>query len=241
MPTGIIINALAIAFGGVLGAVLSNWIKDKTRDLVNLLLSLCAMGMGVRSLSTMENMAPCIIAVVVGTYFGMKIHLQQLFVEGGRLMQRGIGRFARNSSGNMTEASFSENLLTITVLFCFSSTGFYGSIVSGMGDHSILMAKSVLDLFTAIMFGCSMGVAVSVIAVPQFALFMLLFSLARIIYPLTTPAMLNDFKGVGGFLLLATSMRLLKLKDFPVADMVPAMIIVMPITWVWENLILPLL
>lgn len=241
MPTGIIINAMAIAVGGVLGAVLSNRIEDKTKDVLNLLFGLCAMGIGVRSLSTMENMAPCIFAVIVGTLLGLKIHLQQLFVAGGKMMQKGIGHFVNSNSGTMTETDFSENLLTIMVLFCFSSSGFYGSIVSGMGDQSIMLAKAVLDLFTAVIFGCSMGLVVSVFAVPQFCLFMILFCLAKVIYPVTTVVMLNDFKAVGGFLLIATAMRMLKVKDFPVADMVPAMIIVMPLSWLWVVCILPML
>ena len=43
-----------------------------------------------------------------------------------------------------------NTLVTIIVLFCVSGTGIYGFIVSGMsGDHSVLIFKSILDLFTA--------------------------------------------------------------------------------------------
>jgi uncharacterized membrane protein YqgA involved in biofilm formation len=57
---------------------------------------------------------------------------------------------------------------------------------------------------------------------------------------MTTPAMINDFKACGGFLLIATGFRMLKLKMFPTADMIPAMILVMPISFMWVNYILPL-
>ena len=57
---------------------------------------------------------------------------------------------------------------------CASGTGIYGSLVSGMdGDHSVLIAKSILDLFTALIFACTLGIAVAVIAVPQFVIFFL--------------------------------------------------------------------
>lgn len=50
-----------------------------------------------------------------------------------------------------------NTLVTIIVLFCASGTGIYGSIVSGMsGDHSVLISKSILDLFTAAIFACSL-------------------------------------------------------------------------------------
>jgi uncharacterized membrane protein YqgA involved in biofilm formation len=108
------------------------------------------------------------------------------------------------------------------------------------GDHSILISKSILDLPTAMIFACTLGVVVSLIAVPQFLIFMLLFVLAKVIFPLTTPVMINDFKAAGGVLLLATGFRMLKLRNFPVADMIPAMILIMPVSWFWVNYILPL-
>ena len=78
------------------------------------------------------------------------------------------------------------------------------------------------------------------IAVPQFIIFMLLFLLAGLIYPLTTPEMINDFKACGGVLLLATGFRMIRVKMFPVAVMIPAMVIVMPVSWFWMTYVLPL-
>jgi uncharacterized membrane protein YqgA involved in biofilm formation len=68
-----------------------------------------------------------------------------------------------------------------------------------------------------------------------------LFLLARFIFPLTTPNMILDFKACGGFLMLATGFRMVKLKMFPIADMIPAMVIIMPLSWIWANWFLPLL
>ena len=82
---------------------------------------------------------------------------------------------------------------------------------------------------------------VSLVAVPQFVIFTLLFLAARAIYPLTTPAMINDFKACGGFMLVATGCRIAKMQDFPIADMIPAMILVMPLSALWVNVVLPLL
>ena len=64
---------------------------------------------------------------------------------------------------------------------------------------------------------------------------------AGLIFPLTTEAMINDFKACGGFLMLATGFRMLKVKMFPTADMIPAMILVMPVSYIWTSLILPLI
>ena len=140
------------------------------------------------------------------------------------------------------EKADSGLLVTAIVLFCASGTGIYGSIVSGMsGDHSILIAKSVLDFFTAMIFACSLGMAVSAVALPQLVIFLALFLCARLLYPLTTPAMMEDFKACGGVIMVATGFRIAKIKDFPVADMIPAMVLVWPLSWAWTNWILPIL
>lgn len=66
-------------------------------------------------------------------------------------------------------------------------------------------------------------------------------TLARQLFPLTTPTMINDFKACGGVILLATGFRIMKVKDFPIADMIPAMILIWPISWLWTNYLLPLI
>lgn len=106
---------------------------------------------------------------------------------------------------------------------------------------TIKISKSVLDFFTAAIFACNLGYVVSVIAIPQFIIFYILFLLAKFIYPLTTPDMILDFKACGGFLMVATGFRMINVKMFPVADMIPAMIVIMPLSWMWTNWIMPLL
>lgn len=87
----------------------------------------------------------------------------------------------------------------------------------------------------------NMPAVTSLVAVPQAAVFFALFFAAKAIYPLTTPTMIGDFKACGGFLLIATGCRIAKMQDFPVADMIPAMVLVMPLSALWTNYITPLL
>ena len=70
---------------------------------------------------------------------------------------------------------------------------------------------------------------------------MILFFCAGLIFPLTTPEMVNDFKACGGFIMIATGFRMIKVKMFPTADMIPAMVLVMPVSWLWSSFILPLI
>ena len=77
--------------------------------------------------------------------------------------------------------------------------------------------------------------------IPQFILYIILFICGGLIVPYTTPVMIDDFKAVGGIILLAIGFRMLRLKDFPTGDMIPALIIAMPVSYIWTNFIVPLL
>ena len=179
---------------------------------------------------------------MIGTGIGLAVHLGEKINAGAGVMQRGISKFLKNSSSELSEDEFMNTLVTIIVLFCASGTGIYGSIVSGMsGDHSVLISKSILDLFTAAIFACSLGMVVCMIAIPQIIIFFdTLFLRQQQFFPLTTPDMINDFKACGGFLMLATGFRMVKLKNFPTADMIPAMVLIMPMSWFWVTYVLPL-
>lgn len=241
MPIGIIANALSIVVGGMIGALMGGKLSADFKDKVNMIFGCCSMAMGVSSFVLMQNMPAVVFSVIIGTVLGLVIHLGDKVNAGGKVMQRFLSGFIKNSGTGISGEEFQATLTTIIVLFCASGTGIYGAIVSGMtGDHSILIAKSILDLFTALIFACILGGVVSVVAVPQFIIFFILFLCAGFIYPMTTETMVNDFKACGGFLMLATGFRMIKVKMFPTADMIPSMILVMPVSWLWTTYILPL-
>lgn len=239
MPTGVIINAVSILFGGIFGALAGHKLSAKFKAEITLVFGVCSMGMGISTIGLMKYMPAVIFALVVGTGIGLALHLGEVFNKGAMLMQKPISKLMKNQRTELSEEEFMETLVTIIVLFCASGTGIYGSLSAGMtGDNTILISKSILDFFTAAIFACNLGYVVSMIAVPQFIIFFILFLLAKIIFPMTTPDMILDFKACGGFLMLATGFRMVKLKEFPTADMIPAMILVMPFSWIWVNYIM---
>lgn len=65
--------------------------------------------------------------------------------------------------------------------------------------------------------------------IPQIVISLILFYLGSTILPLTTPDMLVNFSAVGGFILLATGFRIMAIKDFSIANMLPALFLIMPI------------
>lgn len=238
MPVGVIVCALALAVGGAVGALFGKRLRDAFKEKMDMVLGSCSLIMGTASICLMETVPAVIFSVIVGTALGLVLHVGDGIARGAAAMQRGIARLSRRdpaADGDNTAA-----LVTVLVLFCASGTGIYGSIVSGLtGDHSILLAKAIMDGFTALVFACSLGVVVSVVAIPQAIVFGILYLCGGLILPHTTPTMVNDFKACGGVVMMCTGFRMLKLKQFPIADMLPAMAIVMPVSWFWTAYVAP--
>ena len=242
MPIGVIINTVAIFLGGIAGALLGDKLPEKYKEQLNLIFGLCSMGMGISSIVLMKYMPAVVFALIIGTIVGLVFKLGDKVYELCSKLQKVMIRIVPKKETNMSETEFLATLITVIVLFCSSGMGIYGSLSEGMtGDSSLLITKSILDFFTAAIFACNLGYIVSLITVPQFVIFTTLFLSASFIVPLTTPDMIADFKACGGFLMVAAGFRILKLKMFPVVDMIPAMILVMPFSWFWVNIILHLL
>ena len=148
MPIGVIINALSVASGGVIGALFGHKLPEKFNSELTKIFGVCSMGMGVSSIGLMKNMPAVILSVILGTVIGLIIHLGNLTQKMGMGMEKIISKIIPGQSKK--DAEYQSVLVTAIVLFCASGTGIYGSITAGMtGDHSILLAKTVLDLATA--------------------------------------------------------------------------------------------
>lgn len=233
MPIGVIINVLSVALGGLTGSLVGNRLSQKLKEEMNLIFGICAMGMGMGSVCLMQNMPAVVFSVIMGSFIGLSLKI-------GQNIQNITGRALKHLLKNST-AEKEDMMLTAVVLFCVSGTGIYGALESGMtGNHSILIAKAVLDFFTAMIFACKLGTVTSLISIPQFAIMIALFFLAKFIVPMTTTMMISDFKACGGLILLATGLRMLQLKPSPIADMIPAMILIMPISYAWTTWLQPL-
>ena len=234
MPVGIFVDVASVILGGLVGSLAAKWISEDLKKHMNAILGLCALCMGISTVVLMKNLPPVVFSVILGTLVGLLLKFGVGIQKASSAVLNKVMKDADQQTADM--------MLTAVVLFCASGTGIYGSLDAGMtGNHSVLIAKAVLDFFTAVIFACKLGMATSFIGAPQFAVQFALFCLAKVIVPMTTDVMIADFKACGGFVLVATGLRMLKVRPFPVADMIPAMILVMPISYAWTTWLLPLI
>ena len=240
-PLGVVVNALSVFVGGAVGAMLGEKIPERLRINLTLIFGICSCSMGISTIVKMQTLPALVFAIIIGTAIGELIYLEKGIAWGARKFEKPIAAVFPNKS-LVGADEYMEKLIGIIVLFVASGTGIFGALQSGLtGDHTILITKSILDLFTAAIFAASLGYIVSVVAIPQFIVLFLLFLSAALIMPLTNTSMLADFSACGGVLMFATGLRICGIKVFPIGNMLPAMLLIMPFSYLWTTYIIPLL
>ncbi len=228
MPVGVIVNSLVVLIGGVVGALFGRKIPKNILDELPAIFGLSAMAMGITLIVKLQNLTPVILAIILGAIVG---ELLQLDLRLSKLISNIVERVGHGHN-NQTDI-----LVTVIILFCFSGTGIFGVLNEGFtGDSSIMITKSVLDFFTSVIFGATAGYLVAFIAIPQFIINITLFLSAGIIIPLLNEGMLVDFKACGGIITFAVGMKLIKIANFKGINILPAIVLVIPLSYLWQNL-----
>lgn len=234
VPVGVIVNSLAVLFGGLAGAFLGKKIPERLRTALPLTFGLASMGMGVSMTVKMHTLPPVVLALILGSIIGESVKLEKGIETCAALVQKPISALFKDSGSIQNPKEFMEKFVGILVLFCASGTGIFGAFNEGMtGDPSILITKSFLDFFTAGIFATALGFIVAAIFVPQLVILLALFLSASFIMPMTDANMIADFSAAGGIIMLATGFRICGIKPFPIANMLPALLIVMPLSHFW--------
>ena len=233
MPVGMIINVRALLIGGLLGGVLGKRISPDLKNSLNNIFGFCAIAIGISLVVKMNALSAVVLAVVLGTILGEVLKIED------RLNGLVSKTAAKMLKGKNVDGAFVNTFCAVSIIFCCSGTGWYGVLTEGFsGDASILLTKSILDFFTAIIFAAVLGNMVASLSVPQMIIYVVLFSVSRLMLPLVSDTMLADFSAVGGVIELATGMRIAGIKkDTKVVNVVPAMILIFPISALWGMLI----
>jgi len=231
------VNGTALLIGSIAGGLIGPRIRRELRMHMPMVFGCTSIGISIAMVVKITSLAPVVLAVILGALFGEIIRFENILQRSVNATCTLIEKFIPASrEGDQTE--FTNNFVALTVLFCFSGTGIYGSLHEGMtGDPTLLIIKGILDVFTSLIFASTMGISLAVLAVPQFIIQVALYWSAVLILPFVTPAIQGDFSACGGIILLAVGLRICGIKNLPVGNMIPALVMVMPFSWRWTKYI----
>ncbi len=234
MIIGPFVNGAAIAGGALIGAAVGPRFPERLRTALPLSFGVCALGLGVSLIMKLAVMPPVVLALLLGAAVGELLRFEDrlgsLAVLARKAAAKGPGHDARSEE-------FAEKYVALIVLFCASGLGIFGSIDEGLGNGpTMLVTKAILDFFTAMIFAAGLGPSIALIFVPQTAIQLALLLGAGTLAPLMTVQLSGNFSACGGLVMLATGLRIAGIKNFPIANMLPALLLVMPLTSFWLGL-----
>ena len=121
---------------------------------------------------------------------------------------------------------FIDGWLTTTLLFCVGPLTIIGSLSDGMGrGYDELAVKAVLDGFAALAFGATYGAGVLASAGSVLVIQGTLTAIGAWLGALMPEAHIAALTATGGLMLAALALRLLRIRDIPVGDLLPALVV----------------
>ena len=234
MSIGIIVNSACVLIGGLLGSFFGRLLPVNMRESLYGLFGYCSIIIGIILLQNIKSMPAVTLALILGTIIGEALRIEDQINFASLRLKTLIERITNTAAAD--NDAYISRFVGLLMLFCTGSTGILGAIGEGVnGDSTVLLTKSVMDIFAAFAFAAHMGPMIACIAIPQFLFFSILFWSAGFIMPLTDPLMIGDFMACGGILAIITGFRICELKDFRVANTLPALFIVMPLSYLWRT------
>jgi uncharacterized membrane protein YqgA involved in biofilm formation len=232
--TGTVVNVATVLVGATIGVLLGNRLPVRTRDVVTDALGLVTLL--IAGTSAVAVLAPG-LAREVGTSAPMLIVLGSLLVGGiaGSLLRlearvESFGGWLQKrmsgETGSVERHRFIEGFVTASLLFCTGPLTILGSLNDGLGNGADqLYLKAVLDGFAAIAFAASFGWGVAASALTVVAIQGSLTVVGALLGDVLPAAHLAALTAVGGLLLVGVALRLLRIREIPVADLLPALIV----------------
>jgi uncharacterized membrane protein YqgA involved in biofilm formation len=215
---GTLLNALTVLIGGLVGALLGNRLPERIHDSLFGVLGLFTVLIGLLDALTTKNPLVLLAALLVGTLIG-----EALDLEGGlnRFGDRVQHVFAREGS------TISEAFVTSSLVFCVGPLTILGALDNGLhGDITKLAIKATLDGFAALAFSAALGWGV-LLSIGTILIYQGLLSVgAQALAPALTgnPQTITELTATGGLILVAIGLKLLKVRDLRVANLLPALV-----------------
>ena len=212
--TGALVNLITVVAGTLVGLVAGKFLNERIRAATMSAVALITIGIAVPGLMNSTKPLVPILSLVIGTVIGEALDIDRAVNRlGDKLQEKFKGK------GKIT-----EGFVTGTLVFAVGAMTIMGSLDSGLkNDHTILIAKSVIDGISSIIFASTMGVGVAFAGVSVFVIEGGISLLASLVAPLLTEVVINEITFVGSLLILGISFNLLGVTKLKLLNMMPAM------------------
>ena len=210
-----IVNAIAVLIGTALGLLLKKSISPSFRTIVMTSSGVVTLVLGLQMAFEVPSAIAALFALLLGGFIGFALRIED------RVQALGDRIGGKEGGGD-----FGKGFLNASLLFCTGSMSIVGSIEAGTaGDYELILVKSIMDGFMAIVFAASYGkgVAASVVTILVYQGFFTL--LGGWIEPLLGELGIAAMSATGGMLLVFLALGLLGIRQIQTGNFLPALVL----------------
>ena len=218
---GTIVNTCTIIIGSIVGAIMHRGIQKKYKDTLYTVLGLACIGIGLNAVVTnfgkSEYPVLFIVSIAVGSVIGTALDID--------------GRFTNLvNKRSKTTSNLADGLSTAILLYCIGPLAMLGPVISALkGDNTFLYTNATLDLVTSTIFASTYGIWMILAAPVLFCWQGMFYLVAKISSTAISDALMAELLIIGGLMIVASGLSLLKLKDCKTLNMLPSLLI--PVLW----------
>lgn len=215
---GTLVNTIAVVAGGSLGLLLKTKMPERLTTIYFQAIGLFTLAIGISMVWELKHILIVVSSLAFGSLTGEIFRLEKRTDQLSEYLKKRL---------KIGGDRFSEGLITSFLLFCVGSMTIVGAIQEGTGVSSdLLMTKSLMDFFSAILLASALGTGVVFSALPLliFQGSITLFSMYASSF--FTPEIIHGLTNTGGILLLGLAINILEIKKLRIMNMLPSLIFV---------------
>lgn len=215
-PLGALVNAGTIILGSGIGLLLGNRLSERMRQVVFAGLGLSVFVLGVQMAMASQHPMVMIFSVLLGGITGELLHIEEGLNSFGKWIKAKVGS---------KDDRFVDGFISASLLYAIGSLAILGPFNEALnGDRTVHFTKAVLDGFSAIPLSAAMGSGVALSSLPVLVYQGLLTLFAASLQSVLTPPVMTELIATGGLLVMAVSLGIAGIKNFPISSMLPALL-----------------
>lgn len=235
---GTIVNFVSVLVFGTLGTFVKKGIPKRISDAVMSAMAICVIYIGIDGVLEAAPAVPegsflsaglvkalvMIISMGLGTLIGEAVDFDKRLVSLGNFLEARMSKIFKKSDTDDTQpGNFSKGFVSCSMLFCVGAMAIKGALQDGLGDPTLLLAKTVIDSIACFVMASTLGIGCA------FSAFFLLIyqgavALGSLLLASFIPAAVITYMSVtGSLLIILIGTNVLGMTRVRTANMVPAM------------------
>ncbi|WP_200416196.1 DUF554 domain-containing protein [Virgibacillus salexigens] len=231
---GTLVNGVLIIIGSLFGLLFTK-IPERYKETVMQGIGLAVMLIGIQMALSTEYIIVVLLSLLSGAIIGELIHLES----GLNRLGNWVGSKFTSTNSTNSDFSVSQGFVTASLVFVIGAMSVIGALDSGIrGDHEVLITKGILDGFVALVLTTTLGSGVILSVIPvvvyQGSIALLATQIEGMLPESFLNGMINELTAVGGLLILAIGLNLLKITTIRIGNLLPSIVMVGIIYYIYQ-------